>query len=144
MNGPEEKEAFEDLLEQQLSSQGQEMDAKSKQILVEQSIATKHTPWMQTFMTLEPAEYWKKVNVPVLALNGTLDLQVAAQPNLSEIQMAMASGGNLQSTMLTMDGLNHMFQVAETGQISEYGQIEETIYPAVLDLISDWIFNYSD
>ena len=59
VNGPEEKEALEDLLEQQLSSQGQEMDAKSKQILVEQSIAT-HTPWMQTFMTLEPAEYWKK------------------------------------------------------------------------------------
>lgn len=138
-NGSEEKDAFEDLLERQLSLQNQEMDAENKQVLIEQSIAIKHTSWMQTFMTLDPAEYWKGVNVPVLALNGSLDLQVAAQPNLSNIEMAIASGGNLQSTMLTMDGLNHLFQVAETGEISEYGQIEETMSPIVLDLISDWI-----
>lgn len=139
LNGTEERAAFEALLERQLSLQNQEMDSESKQLLVEQSIETKHTPWMQTFMTLEPADYWKQVTVPVLALNGTLDLQVAAHSNLSAIEMAIVSGGNLHATMLTLDGLNHMFQVAQTGQISEYGQIEETISPTVLAIISDWI-----
>lgn len=38
-----------------------------------------------------------------------------------------------------MPSLNHMFQHAETGGIEEYGAIEETISPEVLDIITGWI-----
>jgi hypothetical protein len=38
-----------------------------------------------------------------------------------------------------MEGLNHLFQTAETGQVSEYPKIEETIAPQALAIISDWI-----
>ena len=38
-----------------------------------------------------------------------------------------------------LPGLNHLFQTAETGLPSEYGTIEETMSPRVLDLIRDWI-----
>jgi len=36
-------------------------------------------------------------------------------------------------------GANHLFQTAKTGSPSEYGAIEETIRPMVLELISSWI-----
>ena len=38
-----------------------------------------------------------------------------------------------------MPGLNHLFQTAKTGAVSEYGKIEETISPLALDKIAGWI-----
>jgi hypothetical protein len=38
-----------------------------------------------------------------------------------------------------MPGLNHLFQTAKTGSTMEYAQIEETMSPAVLDLVTHWI-----
>jgi len=40
-----------------------------------------------------------------------------------------------------MDGLNHLFQTADTGLMSEYSKITETIAPQVLNKINDWILN---
>jgi hypothetical protein len=39
-----------------------------------------------------------------------------------------------------LPNLNHLFQNCETGAVSEYGQIEETISPEVLEIISEWIW----
>ena len=38
-----------------------------------------------------------------------------------------------------MAGLNHLFQTAETGLVTEYASIEETFSPQALSTISDWI-----
>lgn len=38
-----------------------------------------------------------------------------------------------------VEGVNHLFQHCSTGTISEYGEIEETISPAVLETIIQWI-----
>jgi len=35
--------------------------------------------------------------------------------------------------------VNHLFQTCETGAVTEYSQIEETISPAVLEILKDWI-----
>jgi fermentation-respiration switch protein FrsA (DUF1100 family) len=77
--------------------------------------------------------------VPVLALNGTLDLQVSAEQNLPAIEAALARSGNTDVTIQRLDRLNHLFQTADTGQVSEYGQIEETFSPEALAIISDWL-----
>ena len=52
---------------------------------------------------------------------------------------ALKKGGNGDVTLKEMPGLNHLFQTAETGALSEYGRIEETISPEVLRLVGDWI-----
>ncbi|HEX6729422.1 MAG TPA: alpha/beta hydrolase, partial [Pyrinomonadaceae bacterium] len=39
-------------------------------------------PWFRYFITFDPAPFLRKVKVPVLALNGELDLQVAWKQNL--------------------------------------------------------------
>ena len=95
--------------------------------------------WMQTFMTLEPAEYLSKVTTPVLAINGTLDLQVAHDQNLPAIEEALKAAGNTSYRIEALSDLNHMLQKAETGTVQEYGMIEETINPEALNLISSWL-----
>ena len=40
---------------------------------------------------------------------------------------------------MKLEKLNHLFQTSETGAISEYGEIEETISPRVLELTVNWI-----
>jgi hypothetical protein len=38
-----------------------------------------------------------------------------------------------------LPGLNHLFQTVQTGAISEYAQIAETISPSALETIAAWI-----
>lgn len=96
-------------------------------------------PWFRWFLRYDPAPALRATRVPVLALNGSLDLQVPADENLAGIQRALAAGGNRDVTVEKLPGLNHLFQTARTGAPSEYAQIEETFSPAALRRIGDWI-----
>ena len=95
--------------------------------------------WFRYFLKTDPAKFWKKVKCPVLALNGEKDLQVAADENLPAIEKALKSSGNKSSAFIMLPGLNHLFQPCTTGLPAEYVDIEETISPEVLKIISDWI-----
>ncbi len=96
-------------------------------------------PWLRFFLTTDPSVYWKKVKCPVLALNGEKDTQVAADINLPAIDKAVKAGGNNNIKTVKLPELNHLFQHCKTGLPSEYGQIEETISPEVLEIICEWI-----
>jgi len=97
------------------------------------------TPWMRFFIQHDPRQALRKTSVPVLALNGELDLQVDPEQNLPPIRAALEAGGNADVTVRELPGLNHLFQTATSGGIEEYGAIEETMAPAVLSTIRDWI-----
>jgi len=94
-------------------------------------------PWFRYFARYDPAPALAAIHVPVLALNGGLDVQVIARENLAGISAALA--GHRDVTVRELPGLNHMFQTARTGALGEYADIEETFAPAALDLIADWI-----
>ncbi|GAA0873324.1 hypothetical protein GCM10009117_24710 [Gangjinia marincola] len=96
-------------------------------------------PWMYEFFRLDPQEYLKKITVPVLAINGSLDVQVIAEVNLPQIKNALASSPSKDVTVKELEGLNHLFQEATTGSALEYAQIKQTISPSVLELIAAWI-----
>ncbi|MGQ0762137.1 MAG: alpha/beta hydrolase family protein [Acidobacteriota bacterium] len=96
-------------------------------------------PWFRYFITFEPAEVLRRVKVPVLALNGELDLQVAWKENLDRIAAALKQGKNKDYGVKAFPRLNHLFQTSTTGLPSEYGKIEETMSPEVLKTISEWI-----
>ena len=99
------------------------------------------TPWFQSFLNYDPRKALSKVDVPVLALNGSLDLQVCPKQNLRAIEKTLKEGKNPSAVILELEGLNHLFQTAKTGSPNEYIQIEETIAPQVLEIISNWIQN---
>ncbi|MBO9516633.1 MAG: alpha/beta hydrolase [Porphyrobacter sp.] len=94
-------------------------------------------PWFQYFFKYDPVPNLARIKVPVLALNGSLDLQVPAKENLPVIREALKD--NPDATVVELPGLNHLFQTAKTGSVGEYRDIEETFSPAALNLISDWI-----
>ncbi len=98
-----------------------------------------NTAWFRYFLEYDPAVELRKVKCPVLAINGEKDLQVSPKQNLPAIRDALEAGGNDRFEIIEFLGLNHLFQTAETGHPNEYGDIEETIAPVVLETISSWI-----
>lgn len=97
------------------------------------------TPWFRYFLTYDPLPALRKVRCPVLAINGEKDLQVDPAQNLPPIETALKEAGNADFTVKVFPGLNHLFQHCQTGSPTEYGKIEETISPEVLELIAGWI-----
>lgn len=107
--------------------------------VVEAQMKQVRSPWFRYFLTYDPKPVLEKVKCPVLAINGELDLQVPPKNNLPAIEAALQAGGNADVTVKELPGLNHLFQACKTGSPSEYGQIEETINPAALELVGNWI-----
>jgi pimeloyl-ACP methyl ester carboxylesterase len=95
--------------------------------------------WFRYFIAYDPRPTLEKVKVPVLALNGENDVQVAAKENLALIAAALKTAGNQDYTIKALPKLNHLFQTSATGLLSEYESIEETIAPEVLETITSWV-----
>lgn len=108
-----------------------------EQALVQAAALT--SPWMREFLRYDPRPVLRELTVPVLAVNGGNDLQVLAGPNLAAIESALAAAGNQDFATVELEGLNHLLQTSETGLVTEYGRIEETIAPRALQTIGDWI-----
>lgn len=107
--------------------------------LLEGQVKMVLTPWFRHFLDYDPRPALRKVRCPVLALNGSKDVQVDAKVNLAAIAAALKEGGNRDVTVQELPGVNHLFQTCKTGAVSEYGTIEETLAPVVLETIALWI-----
>jgi uncharacterized protein len=94
-------------------------------------------PWERYFLAYDPAPTLASLKVPVLALNGSLDVQVPAQEDLAAAREALKS--NPKATVIELPGMNHLLQDAKTGSPNEYNNIEETISPTALKVICDWV-----
>ena len=106
---------------------------------IEIQLKTLFSRWFRFFLTYDQKPTLTKVKCPVLAINGQLDLQVPSKENLSAIEEALKTGGNTNYTIQELPEHNHLFQRAQTGAISEYAKIEETISPIALRVIAQWI-----
>jgi len=101
------------------------------------------SPWFRDFVKHDPAVTLSKLTRPVLVLNGEKDLQVPPGQNLPAIRKALEASGNKNFEIVELPGLNHLFQNAKTGAISEYAEIEETMSPVALERMSNWILKQS-
>lgn len=86
-----------------------------------------------------PVRYWEKIKSPVLVLNGGKDSQVPAEENVSAIVNALNETPTDKHDSNIFPDKNHMFQNAKTGATDEYGKIDQTIAPDVLEYINDWL-----
>ncbi|MGZ6126367.1 MAG: alpha/beta fold hydrolase, partial [Myxococcales bacterium] len=93
--------------------------------------------WMRQFLRLDLPGYLGKVTVPVLALAGSLDRQVAPDENLAALKARLSRSRDV--TTMKLDGLNHFFQPAKTGAFVESADIPETFSPAALQAVSAWL-----
>lgn len=106
-------------------------------LLSDTAIGQITSPWYRHFLALDPAPALQTIRAPVLALLGGKDVQVTADQNAPALRAALA--GNSTARVEVLPGLNHLFQTAQTGSPGEYGRIEETIAPAALTRVVDWI-----
>jgi pimeloyl-ACP methyl ester carboxylesterase len=110
---------------------------------VEAQVQQVLTPWFHYFLNYDPRPALMKLKQPVLAIVGGKDVQVAPKENLAAIEAALKAGGNKDFTVRELPGLNHLFQTANTGGVSEYKKIEETISPSALKVMGDWIIAHT-
>lgn len=125
-----EKTMVAALTPEQQSMAAKRLDAVNTQLF---------SPWMRYFITYDPRPALRKVRVPVLAMDGALDLQVPPGEDLAAIAAALKEGGNHDYRIVELPKLNHLFQTAATGSPAEYAQSNETFSPAALEIIADWI-----
>ena len=94
-------------------------------------------PYLKYFVALDVRPLLGGISCPVLALNGTKDMQVEAESNLGALRSGLPD--NPCNKLETVEGVNHMFQHCQTGMTAEYRDIEETFAPEVLDMLVEWM-----
>jgi pimeloyl-ACP methyl ester carboxylesterase len=104
----------------------------------EAQLAVLRDPWFKAFLKSDPAQYYSRVRSPVLAINGSKDSQVRADKNLAAIEAAARKAG-VPVRAVAMDGLNHLFQKANTGMPDEYMSLPPDFSPEAIALIADWL-----
>ena len=144
LNAVDEETMNRDLKEYLLQEAGRALANEkpvgiSDEELVKMQMEQLTSPWFQYFLKYDPSLVLQKIKCPVLALNGSKDLQVPARVNLSAIKINLEKGGNNKVTVREYPNLNHLFQECKTGLPNEYGEIQQTISPQVLNEISGWI-----
>jgi hypothetical protein len=114
-------------------------DSTSKQAYINLFIQQAGSPWFIYFLKYDPAFYLQKVSAHVLALNGDKDIQVISKSNLPAIEAALKKSSSKKFEVKELKGLNHLFQHCITCTIAEYGTLEETIAPEVLEEMANWL-----
>ncbi len=108
------------------------------ELTVKQGLAQVSSPWMRTFIALDPAPAIRHIGVPMLILFGERDVQVSPARNVPPYQ-----DGSLESPVkpeiVIIPKANHLFQPARTGMPDEYATIKVEMDPEVLKKISDWV-----
>ncbi len=99
-------------------------------------------PWMYNFIKFDPSEVISGIKCPVMALFGTLDFQVLESLNAIALEKALSKSDAPRFEVHSLVGLNHLFQQARTGALSEYSRIEQTIDPKVLEVIASWVKDF--
>jgi fermentation-respiration switch protein FrsA (DUF1100 family) len=126
-------------LEEVLTPASALLPAEQRAAAVQAQIDGALSPWLRAFLTYDPLPPLRALKCPVLALFGEKDLQVPPAQNAGPVEAALEEGGNPDHSVRVLPGLNHLFQTATTGLPTEYGAIDETMAPAALSAISDWI-----
>jgi pimeloyl-ACP methyl ester carboxylesterase len=95
--------------------------------------------WGRFFIKFDPKTAISKVKCPILALNGSKDHQVFPEENLAGIEKGLKIAENKHYKIIKLEGLNHLFQHAETGLPQEYAKIKEDFAPEALQIMGDWL-----
>jgi alpha/beta superfamily hydrolase len=111
----------------------------TRNVFVETMVNILYTPWFIYFLKYDPAPVVEQLSCKVLALNGEKDIQVLAKPNLAGLESALKKSKSKSYQTKEIPGLNHLFQHCKSCSVAEYGKLQETFSPEVLDLITQWL-----
>ncbi|KEO71887.1 alpha/beta hydrolase family protein [Anditalea andensis] len=95
--------------------------------------------WYHYFLQFDVNQYLPKLDIPILALNGTKDFLVDADQNLEGLRKTFEAMGHPNYKLVELENVNHFFQPCKVGNFEEVYFLEETFSVQALQEISDWI-----
>lgn len=147
LRGEPGRQQLDGLIEQQLRDEVAGLSAEELEELGDvdlyvasvklQTLSVLESRWFAEFLALDPSVSAAGCSCPVLAVYGSLDVQVDPDVNGPRMQAVLESDPS--SSVVVLEGVNHLFQTAVTGGIEEYGILEEAFDPALLPLILEWL-----
>ena len=100
-----------------------------------------NSEWFRQFQAYEASEYLKKLSIPILAINGGSDVQVEPEMNKLGFAQGFSKKSRPHSDAVIVPNLNHLLQHCNKCTVTEYGELEETFAPEVLELMVKWLKN---
>ncbi len=98
-----------------------------------------NSEWMIQFLSYRTQDYLPKLSIPVLAINGSEDIQVPAESSQQGFEKNFSKESRTYSKAVIATGKNHLFQTCTECTVKEYGDIEETFSEEVLKEMTTWI-----
>lgn len=105
-------------------------------------------PWIKHFLTYDPArvldiasaEYTKHPLPATLAIYGGVDTQVLQEVNMPLMKELLGvNGTGLRNKVVYLPEINHIMQRAIMGTPNEYGFLDETVAPELIQTIKDFL-----
>ncbi|WP_046244020.1 alpha/beta hydrolase family protein [Hymenobacter terrenus] len=103
------------------------------------SAAEMTSPRYRYFLAFNPIEKLTAVNCPVLMLNGSSDLTINADANLSALDRGLKLNKNKNVVYKKLLGVNHLFQPESTKWPIVNGQPQPNFSPEAQETIREWI-----
>ncbi len=95
--------------------------------------------WYQSNVNFDPIATYQSLSIPVLAIGGEKDFVAPPPQHLANIENILSGAPTTDITIVTIPGLNHLMQEAETGLPTEYASLENSFSPVALEMISEWV-----
>lgn len=94
-------------------------------------------PYMLSWMQYDPSEEIAKLEIPVLIVNGTGDIQV------EETQAEMLSEANPEAELEILEKMNHVFRKIDSEDMlvntKSYNEPEQPLHPELIPVLTEFI-----
>jgi pimeloyl-ACP methyl ester carboxylesterase len=100
------------------------------------------TAWFRSWLQFDPAAAMKKIDQPVLIVQGALDAQVppAHADHLETFSRARRTSAAAVTRKIVVPGVNHLLVPARTGEVDEYPTLAvKTVAPEISQGIAEWL-----
>lgn len=97
------------------------------------------TPWFRSLLTFDHGQSLGGIERPVLLVLGGKDVQVDAESSQRAAEASMNPTMKGRSRTVVLPAVNHMLQTSQSGTLSEYVLIDETIAPELAELLAEWL-----
>lgn len=99
------------------------------------------TPWFKSWLLFDPADVIRRIDEPILILQGGRDVEVPeGSADALEALAAARDEPALYTRKVVLPELNHLLVPAVTGDVAEYETLtDRTISPAVSAAIVEWL-----
>lgn len=100
------------------------------------------TPWFKSWLLFDPSAAVKRVDQPILIVQGTLDTQVppAHADRLETFSRGRKNSPATHTRKVVVPGVNHLLVPATTGEVDEYSSLgAKTVSPEISQAIVDWL-----